>query len=341
MPPVDPYERLLEDLPQNEAVARHLLAIRTPSEYRRAHGLEPTPPSHQPESHTLHQQSEQEALREELDSDSEDNDSDPDEADDEELDDAPILSGSRKISMSRITFTGKNPRKLEEFFIIAEADFRQDDAFRESEDKRSAYVISRLRDTAFKWYVQEKKTHPGIEFSYTALKVALQQRFGVSDTEKRVKAQTTLGAIQQKGTVQAYSTYFDSLVADAGWQAQENLKELYLNGLYPSLQRAIRANPDFDEETDMEWIRRAAQNAQEAFNSSRPYGSPSTPRTPRTTDRDGCFRCGQKGHWANECASYGRSPAARRGRGGSSQPTGSFVPGTRFTTPAPSQSQAW
>jgi len=307
MPNKDPFDRALKgnplaELPEDPEIKRRILGVRTKAEFIRAHNLNPDLTRKRPQQ------------RDESDSDS--STTEEDSASDEE--DSVISQGTTHLSKSlrmasRMTFNGKQTRKLTEFLTIAEADFKLDDDLNGSQEKKAAYIISRLRDTAFNWYMQAVKSDEDIGTEYDTLKRALKERFDISDEEKRDRAQITLGRVQQKGTVQSYSTFFDALVEEAGWQHQDNLTVLFVNGLYPSIQRAIKTNPSFDDNSTMDWIRVAARRHEAAYAATRPYGSgPSTPRTNRTGNA--CFACGNTGHWARDC------PNRRTPRRGGTQP---------------------
>jgi hypothetical protein len=269
-----------------------------------------------------------------------------------ELPDAPIKEESPTPSHTKhqelprdlyimtavILFDGKNPRGLSELFQVAEAEFKLSPVFQSNnEERKAAYIIARIRHPASMWYEQAKKANPEIENSYTKLKEAMIARYQKAPEQTKLDAQRQIGRIQQKGSVQAYYTYFMSIATDAGLKKDDDQAEqAFLDGLYPSLKRAILTHPQFDTEGSIDWMMHIAERSQAAYNSTKQRQERGrTPFTLGAQKKGTCYKCGRTGHYAKEC--YARTrvtntpsaiPSTERGR---SETRGRSS--TRFSTP--------
>lgn len=240
------------------------------------------------------------------------------ESDESELPDAPyqteytLLSDSED-EMADLLFDGKDPSALPEFLRVAEATFKLHDKFNNNEERKAAYIIAKIRYPASVWLEQAIEADGTNETDYQTLKTSLKQRYEPSANEAENRAKDIIMRIQQKGTVEAYDTYFESTWARSGLESAPEKARLFLSGLYPSIRRYIRQREDYRGDRTKEWLKEKAiqyQDSQEPRTPQRGggrYRDTEFPRTPgtgaRDKSRDTCFKCGRTGHWSSECRS--------------------------------------
>jgi hypothetical protein len=211
----------------------------------------------------------------------------------------------RKAAMSKLYFTGNRPGQLEEFLTKCKSEFKLDAALKDDEEAQAAFIITKLGGPAYKWFEHTKKGKPDIETDASELMAELNKRYGMSDEEKQQNAQVRIGTISQKGSVHAYTTYYDSTATEAGWKEDTpGMKTQYLNGLMPHIQRAIRMHPDFGPDKSRDWIEQYAlklENASRATKASQPQPTVGKGKTLQ------CYKCGKFGHKKADCRSQGQS----------------------------------
>lgn len=246
-----------------------------------------------------------------------------DDSDDEsETDPAPRFEEDDDQMMSDLTFDGNDTTMLREFFRNTEAYFKLNEKFDDNEERRAAYVITKFRRPASLWLEQAIDADPEVETDYSTLKAAMRARYEDSANEVEAKARDYLMRIQQKGTVDAYDTYFESMWTRSGFTDDKEKARIFLAGLYAPTKQYIKLHDSFTPNQSKEWVKDKAQRYEDAKGpqtprTNRQYGGPNTPgvaRTPRDKTKDKCFKCGQFGHWSGDCFSNKGSASGTHGR---------------------------
>jgi len=252
-------------------------------------------------------------------------------------------------SMSDLIFDGNDTTMLREFFRNTEAYFKLHDKYDENEERKAAYVITKFRRPAALWLEQAIDANAEVELDYSTLKAAMKSRYEDSANESEAKARDYLMRIQQKGTVDAYDTFFESMWTRSNFSDEKEKARLFLAGLYAPTRQYIRLHDSFSPSRDKDWVKDKAQKFEEAKGPQTPsrprqYGGPNTPgaaRTPRDNKGDKCFKCGQFGHWSRDCYSNKQGSASRTS--GRSQTVGRDTPmaSTERTTESPFAQRPW
>jgi hypothetical protein len=293
---MDPIQRLKEGLPENEELARHLLGLKTPDEFRALHPRVkfedeqgPAEQSEDPESESESASAQSETLR----------DAPP----------TPFQSTDDEDDMSDVIFDGRDGERVGEFLRIAEATFKLHDKYTDNDERKAAYVISKIRHPATTWLEQAIEADGEVETDYTTLKDAMLARYGPSVDELKLRSQDLIRKIRQKGTLQAYDTYFESLWSRSELSEESEKARLFRNGLYPAIKRYVMERPDYTDARSKAWILDKAEQHQRAREASvttprRSRFSTPVPVTPGSSSRgsDKCFKCGKFGHWAVNCS---------------------------------------
>jgi len=215
--------------------------------------------------------------------------------------------------MADLLFNGKDSSALPEFIRVAEATFKLHDKFDGNEERKAAFIISKIRSPASIWLEQAIEGDASVETDYETLKAAMKARYEPSASEAMHRARDLIAGIQQKGTVEAYDTYFEATWARSGLSDDNEKARRFLQGLYSKTRQYIRQREDYTATRNKDWIKSKAQqfeDAQEPRTPRRNYASaldgygrqaatPSTGRRNRQTDP--CFTCGLIGHWSAEC----------------------------------------
>jgi len=229
-----------------------------------------------------------------------------------------IASDDESDDMPDFIFDGKDASQLTDFLRFAEAYFELHDKFTGNEKRKAAFIIVNMRRPATLWLDQAAAATPEVETNYTQLKAALLERYAPSADEARLRAIDTVRAIKQKGSLEAYDTYFESMWARSGLTDASEKARLFLNGLYPSIRRYVMELESYTTTKDKDWMLAKAerqQSAREASHTTRMSAIPETPRRAQGAS-NACFACGKTGHWVADCPTRSGGKSASRPREG-------------------------
>lgn len=199
-----------------------------------------------------------------------------------------------------------------------------------SEKSKVAFALSYLTGAASRWAQPlVKRTlaiNPENPVTFDEFIAAFELQF--FDPERKAKAQSAIRVHFQRGTVASYTTKFNELAAETGWE-ESTLISHYRNGL----KGEIKAYMVRDEFTKLAEITKIASKIDSELHGIRgsPYSHQSTDQaegSSRAPDPDAmdlspfaisreeyarrraaglCYKCGGRGHLAAKCKGRGKN----------------------------------
>jgi hypothetical protein len=241
-----------------------------------------------------------------------------------------IKTSEERVKLKALEHYDGKSRPLRSW--LTEASLHMENKGITGDDARVRFIGGHLKGSAWDWfepYARERNTKPKAEWSdrtmsvlasYKTLSKAMTQVFG--DIDERKTAARKLQQLRQTSSVREYITEFQKITANLEWD-EEALEDKFLEGLKPNIREALiffTTDPDSLEELferaqkiDREqWSGRTKHVTRFAGNRNKysairkdwqgdvvMTGAKVNLEEARKTGA--CFKCGMKGHRANQC----------------------------------------
>lgn len=206
------------------------------------------------------------------------------------------------------SFAGNNDELLEEWLFLIEQAFATQGF---SEQDKVHIAVSYLRKYALQWYqsFHQSLGNKDVE-DFTTFKKAIRKAFG--DVYLQQNARTKMMKLQQSGSVLDYNKAWRALKYQIVDMSEQDQLAQYLNGLKSQTSVEVRLKDPISVESAMmiaefydqiKWHSGNVTKPNDQTSKTKPSDTRNSTRsfTQKPLSEVECFKCKQKGHYANRC----------------------------------------